>query len=147
MFFEHFSTKCLSVNYVKNVLQKSSVTGSHIQNPFGLFFNRTVKNLDNYFVQNFEVSCVCSTTSPNIHFSIYVNFVFTKSNITKHRSFSEHQFFDFAESRQVRNRNSISGSSSCKEKSGFGELIISFFFCKPIQMRQKIQYPLKTFRF
>src|SRR5690606_21882113 len=119
-----FTTQRLPFNHFIKMLQQSTVSATHIENSFWLFVNWSVENFDDKFIQNFEISRMRTATSPNIHFSVHVNFIFTNFDFADFICFSKQQIRQFGKHRQIRNRHTISRSSTREKQSGFGKLEI-----------------------
>src|SRR6478672_9870201 len=107
MLIKHFTTQGLSVNHFKNMLQKSSVATSHIENTFWLLFNWKVKKMNQNFVNYLKIRFVRTATSPNVHFAVNVDFIRPIGLQSQDRRISENQGFYFFKSRKIGNRHTI----------------------------------------
>src|SRR5690606_31370618 len=82
MFVQIFPTQSTAFNHIVKMLQQSAISTTHIENSFGLLVQRTVKNFDDKFIQNFKISRMRTATSPNIHFAVYMDFLLTHFHFT-----------------------------------------------------------------
>src|SRR5690606_37037879 len=83
MVFQHFAAQGMSFDGFKNMLDKSSVSTTHIQNSLRLQVNRLIEYGDDEICHHPEIGRVGTAAAPDIHLSVYMDFIFAFTDFTE----------------------------------------------------------------